>query len=350
MTLISSETIPRRCGVQSGGLSGAGRTGDEEDAVRLADDVLELLEHLALEAEVRERQLNRPPVEDTHDDAFAEDHRDDADTEVYLSIADLDLEAAVLGDAAFGDVEIGENLDAADDGGLKLTDLGRNIGIAKDAIDPVANHKVVFIGLDVNVARSLVDRLEQDFIYKLDDAGILGHLRKVSGRFTNVADDFDIVLVDQFADGITTDTEVFLQNLVDLAFLRENRLYLQTGDHAKFVECVDLEGISGGDAYRTVLAIERDELGPVDQLRGHHLDRVDIDHQSGIGQIDDVEMIQPAQGLEHIGLAAITETDEHLVEAIAGATLLVGDIQLILCDDSVFDQDVSKIHGDPSFR
>ncbi len=91
-------------GVEGRGFSGARGAGDEDDAVRPADQLGEAFVVQALHAQVVEFELDRRAVEDTQDDTFAEGHRDDRHTQVDLAAVTLDLEAAVLGHAPFGDV------------------------------------------------------------------------------------------------------------------------------------------------------------------------------------------------------------------------------------------------------
>ena len=56
-------------------------------------------------AELLEFELHRALVEDTHDDAFAMDHRNDRHAHVDLAAAHLQLDAAVLRQPFFGDVQ-----------------------------------------------------------------------------------------------------------------------------------------------------------------------------------------------------------------------------------------------------
>src|SRR5262249_20860824 len=103
-------------GVKGGGLAGAGGPGDEDDAVGLVDQAAEVGEQLRLHAELVEVERHHRAIEDADDDAFSEHGGQDADAEVDGVAADVELDAAVLRQAAFGDVEIGHDLDAARDG------------------------------------------------------------------------------------------------------------------------------------------------------------------------------------------------------------------------------------------
>src|SRR4029079_17787599 len=58
--------------VERGRLAAAGRAGDEDDAVALADQTLHGLQILTGEPELLEPEQRRRAVEQTHDDALAE--------------------------------------------------------------------------------------------------------------------------------------------------------------------------------------------------------------------------------------------------------------------------------------
>ena len=69
----------------------------------------------SLHADLAQVELHRALVEDTHDDAFAVDHRDDRHADVDLAALHLQLDAAVLRQALLGDVQPRHDLQAADD-------------------------------------------------------------------------------------------------------------------------------------------------------------------------------------------------------------------------------------------
>src|SRR4030095_9816247 len=83
-------------------------------------------------------------IENTQDHRLAVEHRDDADADVDLAAADLEADAAVLGQAFFGDVEVAEDLEAGNDGCLEPPDLRRDVRLGQHAVHPVADAKPVF--------------------------------------------------------------------------------------------------------------------------------------------------------------------------------------------------------------
>ena len=56
-----------------------------------------------------------PLVEQTQHDAFAVDHRDDRHADVDFAAGDLELDAAVLRQPLFGDVQLRHDLQPRDD-------------------------------------------------------------------------------------------------------------------------------------------------------------------------------------------------------------------------------------------
>ena len=106
--------------------AGAGRAGDQHDAVRHADQLAELRVQIGLHAERFERELHPALVQEPHHDAFAVQHRDHRHADVDLAAGNAELDAAVLRQALLGDVQPGHDLQAADDRGLKAVDLRRH--------------------------------------------------------------------------------------------------------------------------------------------------------------------------------------------------------------------------------
>src|SRR3989454_41566 len=110
--------------IQRRGLPRASRAGDEDDAVRLADQVLELLEQPARHAELGQVAYPGAPVEDAQHDALSVQARCDRHAHVELAIGEPQTDAAVLSEAPFRDVQAGHDLYAADDRGLMLAGGG----------------------------------------------------------------------------------------------------------------------------------------------------------------------------------------------------------------------------------
>ena len=165
-------------GVERRRLARAGRPGDEDHAVRLADELAEPLHRLGVhpedvEAQVLELGVRRLLVEDPDDGVLAVDRRHDRDAEVDRPPLDADLEAPVLRDPLLGDVELRHDLDAADDRLVVLL-VDRLHRRVEDAVDPVLDDDDVLLRLDVDVGRAALDRVEEDRVDELDDRAGVG--------------------------------------------------------------------------------------------------------------------------------------------------------------------------------
>ena len=104
-----------QAGVQRRRLAGAGRAGDEHDAVRALDELVDDHEVIVAEADVGEVEEHARAIEQTDRDALAVDAGRGRDAHVDVLAGDLAADAAVLRQALLGDVEAGHDLDARQD-------------------------------------------------------------------------------------------------------------------------------------------------------------------------------------------------------------------------------------------
>ncbi len=116
-------------------------------------------------------------VEQTHDDAFAEQRRQRGNAEIDLAAENADLDAAVLRQAAFGDVELRHQLQARDDGGFQFA--RRLLLIEEHAIHAEADAEFLLERLDVNVAGALLDGLRDHGVDQPDDGRFARHVAQV---------------------------------------------------------------------------------------------------------------------------------------------------------------------------
>jgi hypothetical protein len=154
-------------------LARAGRARHEDHPVRLADELPEAARRLGIdaedvEAEVLELGVGRLLVEDPDDGVLAVDGRHDRDAEVDRPPLDADLEAAVLRDPLLRDVQLGHDLDPADDRLVVLL-VDRLHRRVEDAVDPVLDDDDALLRLDVDVRSAALDGVEEDRVDELDD-------------------------------------------------------------------------------------------------------------------------------------------------------------------------------------
>src|SRR5581483_3708679 len=122
-----------------------------ENAVRQAGEVLHARQHVIVEPEAAEVvEITCGMVEQAHDDAFAVERGQSGNANVYFAAENLQLYAPVLRQPALGDVELGHQLQAGDDGGLQLA--GRVLLVEKHAIHTEADAELLLERLDVDVA------------------------------------------------------------------------------------------------------------------------------------------------------------------------------------------------------
>ena len=79
----------------------------------------------------------------------------------------IDFHASVLGNARFGNVEIGLYFDTRNNGGFVT--FGRRGDFVQDAVNPVTNAQFVFIRFDVDVTCPIVYGLFDNKINQLNN-------------------------------------------------------------------------------------------------------------------------------------------------------------------------------------
>jgi hypothetical protein len=148
-------------GVERGGLAAARGARDQDDAVGPLDEVVHDAASSRREAEVVEAEQHARLVQDAHDDALgAPAGGDGRDADVDALARDLERDAAVLREPLLGDVERRHDLHARRDGAMNcLAGPPHDVELAVDA---VAHDDLALLGLDVDVAGALADRLREE--------------------------------------------------------------------------------------------------------------------------------------------------------------------------------------------
>ena len=100
--------------------------------------------------------------QDTYDRGFPMLHRHDRDANVDIGTPGPQPRGAILREPTFRDVEVGDNLDARNDG--LRQHAGRRRYRPQQAVDAHADHQPGVEGLDVNVARAKFYGLLQQII------------------------------------------------------------------------------------------------------------------------------------------------------------------------------------------
>ena len=110
--------------------------------MRGVDGFFESAERVLVHAERIDRRGERAFVEQTDDDFFAIDRGQNRDTQIDFLARHADAKAAVLRQAALGDVEAGEDFDARGDGHLE--GLRRRAGLDERTVHAVAEPELLF--------------------------------------------------------------------------------------------------------------------------------------------------------------------------------------------------------------
>ena len=244
--------------VERGRLTRTGGPGDQHHAEGLVDRLLEVVELRLLEAELGHVELQVRLVEETQHDLLAEERRQDGDAEVHLAAPpDLQLDAAVLGQAALGDVELRHDLDARGD---RVLELHRRLhDLVEHAVDAVADAERLLVGLDVDVRRVFL-------------------IASVRIRFTSLTTGASS---DSFASSLRRRRRrpgrrrcpsrrsrpsrrrgrrlvvVRVDRALDRVFGRDDRLDVVAGEELDVVEREDVRRIGGREDQRRARAVDR---------------------------------------------------------------------------------------------
>ena len=114
---------------------------------------------------------------------YAQHHRFDKlsgqsrNTEIDLAAGQREADAAVLGQPAFGDVQVGHDFDPR--GHRQGQVFGRRRHFIQRAVHAVTNLEFVLERLEVDVAGAVLHCLIKDQIYKLDDGRCVGKVLQV---------------------------------------------------------------------------------------------------------------------------------------------------------------------------
>jgi hypothetical protein len=239
-----------------------------------------------LEPQLGHVELQVALVEETHDDLLAEQRGQDADAEVHLAVgADLQLDAAVLRQAALGDVERRHDLQAA---GHRVAQLERRPHLLlEDAVDAEPHAEVLLVRLDVDVRRLLPDRRQEDGVAQLHDRRLAGLVLEVDDVDRVVGDrrEVDVLDVDVADHRVEVGALVVVarQRGLDGGVGGDHRIDVVLGEELELVDRVDVRRVGHRDDQRRALAPHRDDLVLLADVLGDELEDVGIDLELGRG-------------------------------------------------------------------
>ena len=264
-------------GVEGGRFPGTGRPGNENNAVRADDQLLEAFVVAFAKAELNEANANVVLVQNTHNDRLAVVRRNNRDAQVEFLFAERQLNTPVLRSAAFGDVEFRQNLEAGHERPLET--LRDGVALDQLAVDAVTDADAVFERLDVNVGRAEVNGVGDDLVAEADDRRVafgasagdvvervvvvfddgevnrrVGHV--VNHRVRRLADVLTVVAVDRFLNRFAGRNERFDRTLENEAQLFEDFDVVRVADDDLQRVAVFFErknAVFAGDRFRNQL-------------------------------------------------------------------------------------------------
>jgi hypothetical protein len=151
-----------------------------------AASLLQQSKPVGRQPQVLQLQQRAGLVQQPQHQPLAEGGRDGGDAHIDVLVPHAHVEAAVLGQALLGDVHLGHDLDARDQG--RLDPLGRGEQVVEDPVHAVAHGEAVLVGLEVDVAGARLDRLGDDVVDELDDGRVARVVQQVGGLL-DFADD-----------------------------------------------------------------------------------------------------------------------------------------------------------------
>ena len=158
--------------VERGGFTRAGGAGDQHHAAGAMNGMTQAFEHQRRHAHAIQPQQAGALRQETHHRRLAILRRQGGQTHIDGGVLQLHVEAAVLRQALFGNVQAGHQLETQDQ---RCADLGIGLGLhVQHAIDAEADHQLFFTRLDVDVGGTRLDRFLEHRIQQLHHRRIVG--------------------------------------------------------------------------------------------------------------------------------------------------------------------------------
>src|SRR5690606_32077274 len=329
-------------GIERDRLTAAGRAGHEDHAVGLhqvleVELLLEVLVPEGVDAELRARR-----IEQTADDLLAEQRRAGVDAEVDRAVLrEPHLDAAVLRDAALGDVEPRHDLepgrDLAGERDRRLRELGQH------AVLPEANAVELLVRLEVDIRRAALDRVEHHLVDEADDRGIVDvGARDVAADLLVAARDvelleIEVVLVElrhRRVDGFDRALHAHLE----LVLLDDDRLDAQRRLELDLVDRVQVRRIADGDIEPLAALQDRQHAMLREQLVVDEADDVEIRLDRIEVEQRDAELVRGGDGDLPRVAELVRDEIGNEADAFAFADRLQGAEDVVLGHDAVLDE------------
>ncbi len=302
-------------GVQGVGLAGAGRAGDEDQALRLHQrgvDELELRGGQAGAVQPRDVVGRRQQADD---DLLAVQRRQGRDARLDRQAVDGELGAAVLRAAPLGDVEPGDDLDAADGGGGGVARHGHDV--AEQPVDAVADAQLAGLRLDVDVGGAGAHGVGEHDVDQPDDRRGLDALdREVLDLLLGA-----VHALEQGVDvgGVLRQRPGAGEVVAHLAVGGDEHDELGgAGVELDVVERHDVGRVGGGDGEpgAPALAGQHQHAGALGDRARQQPHRLGLGHRAA--EVDQRQGQRLGEGLRDLLLGGEPEVDDDRAEPLAG--------------------------------
>ena len=258
--------------------------------------------------------------------------------------ADVEFDPSVLRQAAFGDVELGHDLDTCRDGVGQVP--RRRDHLVQHAVGPNPDLEFILERLEMDVAGLVLDRQQQHHVEQFADRGGRGDFLvrgQVEGAvFARLRVETRLLeLVDDLLDAVFLVGIVAFDGLLDVVQVRDGSPHVVAEEVSQVVERRHVLRIGHGDRQHVVLQRDRHDLVDV----GHRL-RDDLQHIGGdvrLRQADDRHAPLLGQGLRHLDLGHQAHANGDLADDLTGGLLLFLENipELILGEIAEVDEDLA---------
>ena len=339
--------------VERGGFARAGRTGDDDDAVGQLDHFPQCFFDALRHAEFVEVELDGRAVKNTQHHTLAklgwQGGHTQIDPEGATFAHHAALDAAVLGQAALGDVEIGNDLDARNElAGDRVVGLLVRFGEERPqgAVDAHADIHEFLERFEMDIARLRLNALVDEAV---DDLGhvlrlfLLGKItRHPSREFTQLLFEF----LGAGARGQHGGVVIFLDQLLDASDGGHADLEVLGQGKTKFGNIFRIERVTQRDKQRSLVVGYRQGAVQECATDGHAVAQAVF--QDKVGQIDVVGPDRVGDGLVERVLVDVAFLEEEVFRCPSAFDDRLNErIGLIGGNDALIDQcgdDKMRIH------
>ena len=309
-----------KCGIERGRLARTGWAGHQENAVGPLDDLDKRFVIVVEKSQGLNSDANRIRSQNTKHDALAVVSRAGTNAKIDAVVSDFHLDAPILRNSPFRNVDAGENLDPR--GHRALHGFGNIVAHVAHAVDAVTHAHAVGHRLDVYVRGATPNRLADHHVDQANDRRVLGFvfhdLLQIRAGFVDA--DAKTHTGDALGQLIAHGVDEIVDEVFDLGQGRQGGLNLGVQSKPQHIDRVEIQRIRNHDPDAVVLLADGQDHVTPNQIVGHQVQRALGDHV--LRQIHKGHVELSGQGLVHIVLAAQLQ----LHQGFANSLPVVGGI------------------------